>query len=1420
MYRIHSPSPPYFHQNPLFSLSVSIFTHHKHPLILGGFYSPILAYLRKVHQVSRVRSPSTPASAKVMNNNDFGLDRVPDGIEQEYRSEPRVSVVDDVVDSSSDEILNGGISRNVGVDIIESEEIRVLQVVVFDNSDKVADGGDDGSGGIRVFSEHGDRNRGSDVDVRVSGGDVDVVENGTSDEIRGNGKGKCKGKVIDCKGINEEMKPRVRETKSKNLTPRGSTSQSSDQDGGSEQSEYWKKEDGVNSWGKGLTEVNSGVIDHKFDARNGEMEHSESRFRKGHVEVGKPNLSQYDPMLSVFDEFAANGKGKAVRSGPSTLLRYGYEIGDMVWGKVKSHPWWPGHIYNEAFACSSVRRTKRAGHLLVAFFGDSSYGWFDPAEVIPFDPNFGEKSRQLNSKNFVKAVEEAVDEASRRCGLGLACRCRSKYNFWPTSIQGYFSVDVVDYEPGAVYSANQIKKARNSFQPRHILAFIKHLALMPTVDQPLSIDYIKNKATVISYRKAVFEEFDETYAQAFGAQPVRPSHGQKEAAQPVKEPYKAPPSGPQVIAEALGKVERSAKPKKFKDQGKKDNYLFKRRDERDELETHQINLGLASSSVHPTNGEGSSALAAENYVQPIITERSSTSAAGNCVLQKSVPLVSRKSKIPGKHKQTRTISRDGASALHTDVTVQGTKTLEEKSSAVKFSMIGSQVNASKVESSASNAASFPIGENDTPAYSSYLFDPKSSLDKGKGTRVEMVERKGLTTGPASVGASNVSGKVVFPGIVDNLSRTFEPEVERMINFKDDPENSEKIKLDEGYQQSPSLPTTAKELYGQKQVHDGHKGVKKGKALKHTTRELSSDKSAPGEKMKKKRKKELDTQMRSDLMQKHAATEKSGAVVGKIAGKSVEVEKKKKRKKELDTEMSSDNMQKHAAIEKSGALVGKVAGKVLQVGWAHVDDSQVDCHKKFDQATSSLSPDSARMEPMARAVNSELEHLQLLSGLQSLALNPFHAVEKNNYAFIQQIVLRFRTLVYKKSSVPLSALVTQSNEDNAVKFPTGNGVSDDSQGKNISNLPSLKPSKPLDKPDDPTKGGFKRSPSDRLEGMAAKRLKKISDLKTLAAEKKGAPKTEEAPQGTVKERVAPTPTKPVKADSAKKMEPPAMAANPTTLVMKFPPHTNLPSGSELKARLARFGPLDHSGTRIFYKSSTCRVVFLRKLDAQAAYKHLSGNNSLFGNLNIRCHLREDPAPESESGKVRTEDPSVENLQSKETAVDQRLPAAPAHQPRQQPAVQLKSCLKKSTGDETATVPASNGGSRGTSRVKFMLTDMGEQLMVANKNNNGIFPDGASSSHAMDFNSKNFQNIIPPPSPSPHVDLSSSQLVPNNLHNAEVVAGISRNFNTPTSLAAPIAANIDIAPQMISLLTRCNDVVTNMKGFLGYVPYHPL
>lgn len=1051
----------------------------------------------------------------------------------------------------------------------------------------------------------------------------------------------------------------------------------------------------------------------------------------------------YNSLLSEFDDFVANEKNGVL--GMSRAFSFGFEIGDMVWGKVKSHPWWPGHIFNESLASSSVRRTRREGYVLVAFFGDSSYGWFDPAELIPFEQNYAEKSRQTTSRNFIKAVEEAVDEMSRRRGLGLVCKCRNPFNFRGTDVQGYFAVDVPDYEPGGFYSANQIKKARDGFKPSEFLGFIKQLALVPRGGDQKNISFVKNKATVFSFRKAVFEEFDETYAQAFGVQPGRPTR------EPIVDRPRAPLSGPLVIAEALGGGKSSAKAMKIKDLSKKDRYLFKRRDEPVSSKTHPISPGQASSSAPSVYMDGSV-----------------TTAAGDYVLQKRVPAVPVK-QIPAKDEEVAFTSKDGATPI----------------------LDGPGKEVVSVDQVAANSSSH--------GQQNISLDTKPPLDKGKGSLQEMKERlgPGEIVGPTSTGWSDLSREGSSPRVKDGTSQSFQQEGEAKLS-----------KPYENFQQSElSFPTRVEGGHGSDEVKDGRNDVdsssidakrssgmsagrikKKAKLLKRTTGDLNSENSVMGEK------------------------------------------KKKKKRKDTGAEMTSERQPKRLATGKVGTAVKKLAGKSTQIGLGLRDDFRVE--QKKNVGGSNSSSDSAGTLLTVGMGNSDIELPQLLSDLQALALDPFHGVERNSPAIVRQFFLRFRSLVYQKS-LGMSPTESESVEVRPSKSSSGVGGFDNPSGEHVRDLASSKPVKSIVRPDDPTKAGRKRGPSDRQEEIAAKRLKKISALKSMAAEKKAGQKTSESQRGEGRESVAPAPLKSSRPDPSKKVEPPAKAVDPTMLVMKFPPFTSLPSVAELKARFARFGPIDQSGLRVFWKSSTCRVVFLHKNDAELAYKYAVANSSLFGNVNVRCYIREmgvGAAEGTESGKGRGDDNSNETPRVKDPAAVQRPASGLVNQPVLKSSLQLKSCLKKSSGDESGQVTGVGGSSKGTPRVKFMLggeeSSRGEQLMVGNRNNfnnNASNADGggAPSSVPMDFNSKNFQKVIPP-SPSPPIlplPPQYAKLPHNNLHHSEVAPRNTQNLiNTPT--APPNTTTVDISQQFLSLLTRCNDVVTNVTGLLGYVPYHPL
>ncbi|KAJ4847052.1 hypothetical protein Tsubulata_037445 [Turnera subulata] len=198
------------------------------------------------------------------------------------------------------------------------------------------------------------------------------------------------------------------------------------------------------------------------------------------------------------------------------------QFGDMVWGKIKSYPWWPGQIFHEAFAVAEVRRTKKQGHVLVAFFGDCTYAWLDPKDIVPFGPYYTEKFEQTNAKAFVDAVVEAEHEVGRRAALGLLCQCRNACKFRPTSVNGILSVDVGGYAPGALYTVNQIQSFKDGFECIEMLGFVKQLALIPGAKFLRNIRLIMNVGLILAFRRAVLVQNDEAYAGPTGAQPPSP----------------------------------------------------------------------------------------------------------------------------------------------------------------------------------------------------------------------------------------------------------------------------------------------------------------------------------------------------------------------------------------------------------------------------------------------------------------------------------------------------------------------------------------------------------------------------------------------------------------------------------------------------------------------------------------------------------------------------------------------------------------------------------------------------------------------------------------------------------------------------------------------------------------------------------
>ncbi|XP_047315793.1 PWWP domain-containing protein 1-like [Impatiens glandulifera] len=868
---------------------------------------------------------------------------------------------------------------------------------------------------------------------------------------------------------------------------------------------------------------------------------------KSHAsDMRNEHLSPSDSSLSMFDDSAASGTSRSSSGNLPYYVGHHYDVGDMVWGKVKSHPWWPGHIYSDTFASPAVRRTKRPGHFLVAFYGDSSYGWFDPEELIPFVPNFDEKSQQLNSRTFVKAVEEAIDEISRRSSMGLSCRCRNPYNFRPTEFQGFLAVDVSDYESGAVYPVKQIEKARDRFQPSEALEFIKMVAIMSINVDSGKISVMQNKATAISYRRAAFEEFDDTYAQAFGDKADRPPRLSLE----VLHTAKAPLSGPLVIQESMSKKKSSIKLSKPKETNK-DRYLFKRREDPNEPKTNQKKQ--ITTSIMPTA-----------YI-----EGSEEVASGDFVLQKRAPPVS-----------------------------------------LTQSTIGTEVKIAEAKPSSSIER-----ESDPKPKADYHYQEEIGLAIAKSHRQE----------PDS------GGKVI-------PSQT-------------------------------GLP-------------------KKSKAFKRPV-EIDIEKSGQGE-------------------------------------------TRKKVKKELGMEMSSEEQRKKKLT----------------------DGKRSSLHEVKDE-------------------RHDLKLAELLGSLQGLAMDPFHSFDIYFPKMVKNAIMQFRSQVFQKSLASTTTIDIDPPVESDNHLAEKHSVKQQAKPQTNRPGPAVDPSKVVVK---------KRELSDRQEESAVKRVKKIMDLKSKATTKPSS----------------------VKADTITKTI--TRIRESTALVMKFPPHVSLPSASELKARLARFGPLDQLGTRIFYKTYTCRVVFLYKNDAMAANNHLSsGSSCLFGNIQLKCHVRDMNSTllDSEPNKILREDTT--------TTIINPAPMIVRNPLQQQ---QLKSCLKKPTGDDgLGTI---GNGSRVPGRVKFisgLVEESSPTDIITTGNSSSMTTPSSccssSSSHGFDHN-----NTIGKSCNNRPVSLPTTATTTTIDHN---------NPNLPLSKNVEVKAapkKADVGLEMLRLLAKCGDVVAKVSNYLGYTPYHSL
>ncbi|CAN4112857.1 unnamed protein product [Withania somnifera] len=155
-----------------------------------------------------------------------------------------------------------------------------------------------------------------------------------------------------------------------------------------------------------------------------------------------------------------------------------YSIPDLVWGKVRSHPWWPGQIFDPSDASEKAIKYHKKDSFLVAYFGDRTFAWNDASVLRPFYSHFSQIEKQSNSETFQNAISCALEEVSRRVELGLTCSCTSEDSYNEISCQILENTGIRE-ESSKRYGVDK-STGVTSFVPDKLIHYMKALALSPT----------------------------------------------------------------------------------------------------------------------------------------------------------------------------------------------------------------------------------------------------------------------------------------------------------------------------------------------------------------------------------------------------------------------------------------------------------------------------------------------------------------------------------------------------------------------------------------------------------------------------------------------------------------------------------------------------------------------------------------------------------------------------------------------------------------------------------------------------------------------------------------------------------------------------------------------------------------------------
>lgn len=174
---------------------------------------------------------------------------------------------------------------------------------------------------------------------------------------------------------------------------------------------------------------------------------------------------------------AKDGNASSEVNAKSVITRSEFCEGDLVWGKVRSHPWWPGQIFNLSAASQKAKKYFRKDSYLIAYFGDHTFAWNEASKIKPFQEHFKHMQKQTSLEDFHYAVDCALEEVARRVEFGLACSCIPEEAYAKIKTQRIVNAGIL--KESSMRDGGDSFSNAASFEPGKLSKHIKALARLP-----------------------------------------------------------------------------------------------------------------------------------------------------------------------------------------------------------------------------------------------------------------------------------------------------------------------------------------------------------------------------------------------------------------------------------------------------------------------------------------------------------------------------------------------------------------------------------------------------------------------------------------------------------------------------------------------------------------------------------------------------------------------------------------------------------------------------------------------------------------------------------------------------------------------------------------------------------------------------